>query len=174
MADVDLSSGNHKGGGVKKAKKLSTRVDLTPMVDLGFLLLTFFVFSSTLSQPSSMKMNLPDESNTSAADKNQAKADGVLSLVLGKNNNLYYYEGQIAADGSNVKKTDYAHLREVVVNKKNATNPDDFVVIIMAGNQGTYENVVNVLDEMTIDDVQAYNLQTISPEAKAYLDAHDK
>ena len=89
MADIDVGgdSGHHKKGpGVKKAKKLSTRVDMTPMVDLGFLLITFFIFTTTMSTPTTMALNVPKKSE----EKNQieVKASNALTILLGKDRGL--------------------------------------------------------------------------------------
>src|SRR5690348_11028072 len=92
MAELDTSGGGHKKGpGVKKSKKLSTRVDLTPMVDLGFLLITFFIFTTTMSQPTALKLILPKD--TDDAHKMLAKVSAVITLLPGKSDQIYYYEG---------------------------------------------------------------------------------
>src|SRR4051812_9379925 len=120
MASLDTGggdSGHKKGPGVKKAKKLSTRVDMTPMVDLGFLLITFFIFTSTMSSPTTMALNMPkDEKNPEK--QNEAKASGALTLMLGKNDAVYYYEGELAPDASNFKTSNFKGIREEIINKK--------------------------------------------------------
>ena len=75
MAELDTSSsGGKKGPGVKKGKKLSTRIDLTPMVDLGFLLITFFMFTTTLARPKTMEINMPyKDPNMKIEDQNKIK-----------------------------------------------------------------------------------------------------
>src|SRR3954465_6674792 len=96
MAEIDVSGGgggsHKKGVGVKKPKKLSTRVDMTPMVDLGFLLITFFIFTSTMSTPTTLGLNMPKDEKD-PQKQNEAKESGSLTILLGKNDNVYYYEG---------------------------------------------------------------------------------
>jgi biopolymer transport protein ExbD len=160
MAEMDTSGGggHKKGPGVKKGKKLSTRVDLTPMVDLGFLLITFFIFTTTMSQPTAMRLYLPKDVKDD--DKNKVKNSAVITLMLGKNDVIYYYEGDSAAG---LKPTDFKKVRDIVVDKKRRTDPKDFVVIIKPSVDATYKNTVNILDEMTIDGVKRYAMVDISP-----------
>lgn len=157
MAEMDTSGGggHKKGPGVKKAKKLSTRVDLTPMVDLGFLLITFFIFTTTMSQPTAMKLFLPKDTEK-PEDQNKVKASGALSIMLTKADHIYYYEGELAPDGSNFKSTNFKEIRKIIIDKKKATNPEDFVVVIKPGPESTYKNTVDMLDEMTINGVKRY------------------
>ncbi|ULQ58335.1 biopolymer transporter ExbD [Flavihumibacter rivuli] len=164
MAEMDTSSGggHKKGPGVKKGKKLSTRVDLTPMVDLGFLLITFFIFTTTMSQPTAMRLFLPKDTEK-PEEQNKVKASGALTLLLAKNDNIFYYEGELLPDGSNFKSTTFKEVRDVILNKKKSTNPDDFVVVIKPNKESTYKNTVDMLDEMTINDVKRYALVDISP-----------
>ncbi|HYE55789.1 MAG TPA: biopolymer transporter ExbD [Chitinophagaceae bacterium] len=164
MAELDTSGGgkHKKGPGVKKQKKLSTRVDLTPMVDLGFLLITFFIFTTTMSQPTAMNLYLPKDTEK-PEEQNKVKASGALTLMLGNNNVIYYYEGELDPTGANLKTTGYKDIRNVILDKKRATDPKDFMVVIKPNNDATYRNTVDILDEMTINDVKRYAMVDISP-----------
>lgn len=163
MAELDTSGGGHKKGpGVKKGKKLSTRVDLTPMVDLGFLLITFFIFTTTMSQPTALRLFLPKDTEK-PEEQNKAKASGALTILLAKNNNIFYYEGELAPDASNFKSTGFKEIRDIIINKKRSVKPEDFVVVIKPNKESSYKNVVDILDEMAINVVKRYALVDISP-----------
>ena len=160
MAELDTSGGGHKKGpGVKKGKKLSTRVDLTPMVDLGFLLITFFIFTTTVSQPTAMKINLPKDVKTE--EQNKVKASAVLTIMLAKNDQIYYYEGD---DPVKMQSANFKTIRDVILDKKHRTDTADFVIVLKPSKDCTYKNTVNILDEMTIDGVKRYALvDNVSP-----------
>ena len=120
MASIDEGGGgggHKKGPGVKKAKKLSTRVDMTPMVDLGFLLITFFIFTTTMSSPTTMQLFMPKDTDKDE-DQNKAKESGALTIMLGKNNVVYYYEGQLLPDASNFKTATFKDIRGIIIQKK--------------------------------------------------------
>ncbi|SRR6266487_254862 len=189
--------GHKKGPGVKKAKKLSTRVDMTPMVDLGFLLITFFIFTTTMSSPKALNLNMPKDTKNEE-ELNKAKESGALTIMLGKNNAVYYYEGQLAPDGSNFKATNFAGIRDEIINKrkdviKSHVHDDncpkiwaenkgdktscldrDFVVVIKPDQDATYKNTVDILDEMTINNVKRYAMVDITPQEYEVVQATEK
>ena len=163
MAEMDTSGGgghHKKGPGVKKSKKLSTRVDLTPMVDLGFLLITFFIFTTTMSQPTAMKLFLPKDTDK-PEEQNKVKASGALTIMLGKADQVYYYEGE---DPTKIQATNFKDIRGIIITKKRSTDPKDFVVVIKPTPDATYRNTVDILDEMSINEVKRYAMVDISPD----------
>ena len=174
MAELDTSSGggHKKGPGVKKGKKLSTRVDLTPMVDLGFLLITFFIFTTTMSQPTAMKLILPDD-KVKPEEQNKAKESGALTIIMGDDNHIYYYEGQLKPDASNFLSASYNgenSIREIIMKKKvqvrsiaqDPSDPEkDLVIVIKPSSKCSYKNVIDILDEMSINVVKKYALVDI-------------
>jgi biopolymer transport protein ExbD len=165
MAEMDTSSGggHKKGPGVKKSKKLSTRVDLTPMVDLGFLLITFFIFTTTMSQPTAMKLYLPKDADK-PEDQNKAKQSGVITVLLGKDDNVFYYEGILDNTASNFKSSTFKEIRNVLLDKKSRTPEKDLVVVLKPSEECTYKNVVDILDEMSINVLKRYALVDITKD----------
>lgn len=183
MASIDTGggdSGHKKGPGVKKAKKLSTRIDMTPMVDLGFLLITFFIFTATMSTPNTMRLIMPkDEKNPE--NQTEVKESGALTILMGKGNGVYYYEGQLKPDGSNFNSTTYTDIRDVIQKKRESvmqmgrslgyakdSADKDMVVVIKPNAEATYKNTVDILDEMTINNIRRFALVDITePEKQA-------
>ena len=165
---MDTSGGGHKkkGPGVKKSKKQSTRVDLTPMVDLGFLLITFFIFTTTMSQPTAMKLNLPKDVEK-PEDQNKLKESAAFTVMPSKDNRIFYYEG---LDPSKLQQTTFKQVRDIILDKKRRTDPKDFMVIIKPTKDATYKNAVDILDEMKIDDVKRYALVNISPDEYKFIE----
>ncbi len=159
MADI-LQNQNRQKAGVRKSKKASLRVDLTPMVDLGFLLISFFVFTTTISQPKAMKLVMPDDNDTT--NHSLAADSKTLNLILDANNKVYVYNG---LDINNIKDlgSDSKAMRAAIIQKKNEVRnkygkDDEMVVLIKPTDKSTYANVVNALDEMIICDVKTYVL----------------
>ena len=89
----EVAQDNNKGKKKGKTKKMSTRVDFTPMVDLGFLLITFFMLATTLSKPQTMEIAMPSKEKIPEEDQTKIKASRAVTIILDKDNKLYYYEG---------------------------------------------------------------------------------
>jgi biopolymer transport protein ExbD len=162
MAEMEVKEKNKKGPGVKKGKKLSTRVDLTPMVDLGFLLITFFIFTIRMSEPTAMNLSMPKDTPDKNLDT-KVKESGSLTLMLGKENVIYYYFG---SDPATMQTTTYKDVRDIILKKKKTTPAEDFFVIIKPDKDASYKNAVDLLDEMTINDVGRYAM--VDPTADEY------
>jgi biopolymer transport protein ExbD len=163
MASMDTGGdqgGHKKGPGVKKAKKLSTKVDMTPMVDLGFLLITFFIFTTTMAQPTAMNLFLPKDVDK-PEEQNKVKETGAFTILLGKQDQVYYYEG---LDPTQLKASTFKGIRDEIILKKKNTNPEDLVMIIKPTEDATYKNTVDILDEMTINEIKRYAMVDISPQ----------
>ncbi|MBP6335566.1 MAG: biopolymer transporter ExbD [Bacteroidia bacterium] len=95
MAEVQQQdSGSDKGKHKKvRAKKASTHIDMTPMVDLAFLLLTFFILTTTLSKPRTMDITMPVKDDIEDADRTKVPASQTLSILLTENDKIIWYIG---------------------------------------------------------------------------------
>lgn len=171
-----------KTKGVKGRKILPTKVDMTPMVDLAFLLITFFIFTATLNEPVTMNLVMPKDGPVT-----KVKRTGALTILLGKDDAMYYYQGEFN-DTTRIYNTTARDIRKVIIDKKKEVEAryapsldceqaktlnnqdtkdcrqEDFFVLIKPGKTAAYKTVVNLLDEMTINRVLRYSLATITPE----------
>ena len=181
MAELSTSEshGKKKGGGVR-AKKMSTRIDMTPMVDLAFLLVTFFMLTTTFSKPTAMNLVMPDDDKTiKEDDKNKVKASEALTIILGKDDRIFYYEGLPSADVAlNIQVSSYGadKIRKVLRDKRlsvmasqPADKKDGPVVLIKPLTISRYQNLVDILDDMKICDIQRYAIVAPTAEEIAML-----
>jgi len=147
--------------------KKNTRVDLTPMVDLGFLLITFFVFTTTMSTPSVMNLNMPFDK---VPPGDLICENCVLTIMLAKDNMIQYYEGMPGSD-SEIKQTSFGNdgIRKIILQKRKLVQklkgtPDDLVMIIKPSGESTFQNFVDIVDEVAINDVKHYYISEIDGE----------
>jgi len=173
MAELDTSGGGKKGGGKVRSKKASTRVDLTAMVDLAFLLITFFILTTTLQKPKAMPLVMPDKDDKTP--KQQPIADNrSLTLLLGAGNKFEWYVGQITKpiEGPTTGtygKTGLRRLLEVEGKKIQATTGKGMFVLIKPSSQSVYNDLVRVMDELNIVNNEFRAIVDISPLDVALL-----
>lgn len=173
MADFDTGdSGSHgkKGHGVR-AKKMSTRIDMTPMVDLAFLLVTFFMLTTTMAKPKTMEILMPDNDKDTANTPKLHESEA-LTIIAAPNNKLYYYSG---IEKPELKATDYTEkgIGKVIDEKdaiarnfqqQNGYNNFGVFVLIKPMDKSSYANVVDILDEMKIHNKSSIGIFDISPK----------
>ncbi len=116
-----------------------------------------------MSTPSTMDMFIYKDTDKEE-EQNKAKESGALTILLGKDNSVYYYEGQLAPDASNFLSTNFKGIRDVIIKKKRSVaNLEDLVIVIKPNEEATYKNTVDILDEMTINEVKRFAMIDILP-----------
>lgn len=143
MAEINASQESQKGGKIR-SKKSSTKIDMTPMVDLAFLLITFFMLATTLTKPQAMQLNMPDNTG----ETNPIGNTRSITVILGEKNKLYFIRDIV---NPQVTETNYSTsgIRKLL-NDGNAAYPGKFTVLIKPMAKSNYKNMVDVLDEMEI------------------------
>ncbi len=169
MADLGMPQRNGK------LKVHSLRIDLTPMVDLGFLLITFFMYTTTLANPKAMEIRMPPD--ISADNAMRYPAGSTLTLIPTKNHLVIYYPG-LPADTTKFRVANRNILLAQLLRKKSEVQglPTSFStaahklhVLIKPLNDCKYEDVVELLDYMTITDVQTFALADITADEETLI-----
>lgn len=183
MAELNTGDGGGGKKGSKKvrSKKQNSKVDLTAMVDLAFLLITFFMLTTTLSKPQSMNLGLPDKDPDKDKNKDvKVDENRTMTILLGDNNKLVRYVGLLATPVAGGAPKDFAYgkdgIRGELLSRKEKVlqytgNKDKgMIVIIKPSKKSNYRNLVDILDEMAIVNVPTYAIvNEFTPEEAKLL-----
>jgi len=170
MAEVQVQEKGAKGGKVR-SKKQNTRVDMTPMVDLGFLLITFFMFTTTFSKPNVMDLGLPakPKEKDKKPPPTEIKLSNSISLLLGKDNKIFWHQqDNTSLTDQNLNETTYDRegIRKVIEQAKaNAADKSKFTVIIKPTDDAVYKNFV---DKWQLPKVSSTGLLILSLGKKLF------
>ncbi|UAY51565.1 ExbD/TolR family protein [Ferruginibacter albus] len=161
MAEIEAGI-RKKTAGVKRCIKKRLGVDLTPMVDLGFLLITFFILTTSLSKPAVSQLLMPKDSPATTPVCESC----TITLLLQGDNKLYYYEG-ISGESNLPLKTTFSSngLRKLLQQKQQKVfmakgTKQDMILIIKPGKESSYKNLMDMLDEVSINDIKHYYIDT--------------
>jgi biopolymer transport protein ExbD len=164
--------------GVRRMKKANLKVDMTPMVDLGFLLIAFFIFTTEISNPTVTNLYMPDDKGEpTTVSRNKS-----LTILLGNYNRLFYYYGNAeeAFNNNQVHETSYSQIDGIgsIIRKKQSELYNDQVdkkllmIMIKASRYSSYNNVINALDEMLINGVTRYAIVDLEKSDAKFLHEH--
>ncbi|GAA4044482.1 biopolymer transporter ExbD [Hymenobacter glaciei] len=166
MAEIQQQAAGKSKPGKRRAKKMSTRIDMTPMVDLAFLLLTFFMLTTTFARPYTMELNMPVKPRTD--DVTKVRESQAMTIVLGAGHQVYYFAG-LNAPGLTAAKpelhtTTFAAdgIRQAIRERQRRTA--GLVVLIKPSAESKYQDMVGILDEMNITKQPKYALVKITQE----------
>jgi biopolymer transport protein ExbD len=164
MAEINQSSGNSSQKKVR-SKKSSTRIDMTPMVDLAFLLLTFFMLTTSFNKPYIIPIEMPDKP-TAIDHPPLIRPEQALFLVLGEKNKIYWYNGD---ESPKVELTTYSSsgVRKLLLAKKSQVKK--LYVFIKPTEKSKYQNVIDILDEVAITEIANFSLVKMTTEDKQLI-----
>jgi biopolymer transport protein ExbD len=202
MAEVPGGEGGGGGGRhqKKRAKKGSTRIDMTPMVDLAFLLLTFFILTTTMYKPSTLQLTFPVPPEDDQP-KELDKVNNALTLFLTKKDQILYYKDAFKPGETQLSQTNFKDITKMLIEMNKSTleqinelskrlndkkiteeaydslknnvqkQKDALFVIIKPDKDAKYRNMIDMVDNMDISGIGKYAVQdTIKADEQALID----
>ncbi|MBK1441139.1 biopolymer transporter ExbD [Parapedobacter sp. ISTM3] len=147
--------------------KQQPRVDLTAMVDLAFLLITFFMLTTSINKPNAMDVAMPDKNEDNPEDRLEVADNRTLTLLLGSNNKIEWYHGDYSNPLEGPEIVDYGKdgVRPILIKKMEQVRQQtgkDLIIVVRPSDKSTHRNLVDILDEMNIIKAPIYMIGTIS------------
>jgi len=161
MAELNQSTG--KTGGRSALKRMPVRVDLTAMVDLAFLLITFFMLTTSLTKPKAMDVVMPAD-----GPEGPVGESSTMSICLGDKNKAVFFLGMAGKPLTEPQISNYGHdIRKAIMDMSKqvyARTGKPLMVLIKPDEHSRYENLVDALDEMNITKVKSYAIAKLTAE----------
>lgn len=177
MTDITTAMNDNRRAGVRRTVKQQLKIDMTPMVDLGFLLISFFVITTELTKPTAMDLYMPKQGPPTELGESNA-----VTVLLGKDNIIYYYEGkweeaikkeaviQLSFSGNmGFRRMINEKQARLAAEPKNKEGKDGLMLLIKPGINSSYKTIVDMLDEITINRVKKYAIIDQVKEEKEWL-----
>lgn len=164
MAELQTAAPAAKGT-KPRAKKHAFRLDMTPMVDLAFLLLTFFMLTTTFSKPTVMEVAMPAKGK----ETSEVAASKALTLLLGPESRIQYFFGENPGrNAAALHSTTFGAegLRKLLLQFRQKQGG---MVLIKPTDEASYQNMVDALDEMNITDTKKYALVELDQADRTLL-----
>jgi len=182
-AEVGGDTGGKRKGKKGRKKKPQPRIDMTPMVDLGFLLLTFFVLTTSMNTPTTMPVVVPAESDPTEEPPDKVSEKKILNLLISGKDRVYYYQGvkdvelnQTSYAAGGIRKIIQKKGKEIAADPELRTDADPFpmIVLIKMTDDATYKNMVDILDEMNITEQKKYMLIDVTKNEVEFIKDYEK
>ncbi len=158
MADVQTAEPRGKKKGKhKKKRRLGVRIDMTPMVDVAFLLLTFFMLTTTYSRPQAMEINIPPGDS-----KVEVAASNLMTMRVLPDGSIYWNIGT-----EDPKKVEWNDLRNLVIQDNKANSR--LITLIKVDRKAKYQDMINIIDELNIDNVTRFSLAAMTSDDQRAL-----
>jgi biopolymer transport protein ExbD len=176
MAEIQEKDSG-KGGKVR-SKKNSGKPDMTPMVDLGFLLITFFMFTTTFSKPNMMKLNMPEKNDEDKPETSEIKLSNTITIVMGKDDRIFWHQKTMdELTPEFLNESDYSETgirMDIMKRRAAAIDTSKFTIVIKPSDLATFKNTVDILDEMEITGNRLFALVDLTPVEKTVLEEKTK
>jgi len=160
------------------SRKAVPKVDLTAMVDLAFLLITFFMLTTSLSKPIAMDIALPDKGIDDLQEP--VPASRTMTILLGKDNKVAWYMGEAGKSSPNIESVN--QIRQSIIRNKNMVaenNKGDakktLFIIVKPTSGSKYKNLVDVMDELSIAKITAapaIDSDHLTSSERSFMDEH--
>jgi biopolymer transport protein ExbD len=151
---------SHGKGGKKKKRRVGVHIDMTPMVDVCMLLLTFFMMTTVFNMPQTMELNLPPDDKVHV----EVAESALMTLRVSSNFTIYWNVG----NDPKLQRVEFKELRKFLI-ERFRSNPK-LITLIKIDRMATYNNMVDFLDEVNLANITRFSLAPMDDKDKQLME----